>query len=153
MVIVFLAFILAGAWLPGRMTVATSGSLDHRVFFLLPPPAKIELGDYLVFRHQGLSQMQQGLRGDHDQMIKKVGCLPGDQLTMDAANHFFCNGRSLGQALEADSKGRSLPRFSFTGPVPADKLFMVGTHPRSYDSRYFGFVDANEILHTALPLW
>ena len=71
--IVFLAFILTGSWLPGRMTVATSGSLDHRVFFLLPAPAKIELGDYLVFRHQGLSQMQQGLRGDHDQMIKKIG--------------------------------------------------------------------------------
>ena len=51
--IVFLAFILAGAWLPGRVTVATSGSLDHRLFFLLPAPAKVELGDYLVFRHQG----------------------------------------------------------------------------------------------------
>ena len=153
MVIVFLAFILAGAWLPGRMTVATSGSLDHRVFFLLPPPAKIELGDYLVFRHQGLSQMQQGLRGDHDQMIKKVGCLPSDQLTINEVNHFFCNGRSLGQALETDSKGRHLPIFSFNGPVPADKLFMVGTHPRSYDSKYYGFIDVHEILHQALPLW
>jgi len=152
-VIVFLAFILAGAWLPGRMTVATSGSLDHRVFFLLPPPAKIELGDYLVFRHQGLSQMQQGLRGDHDQMIKKVGCLPGGQLTLNAANQFFCNGRLLGQALEADSKGRPLPQFLFNGPVPADKLFMVGTHPRSYDSKYYGFIDVHEISHQALPLW
>ena len=152
-VIAFLAFILAGAWLPGRMTVATSGSLDHRVFFLLPAPAKIELGDYLVFRHQGLSQMQQGLRGDHDQMIKKVGCLPSDQLTINEANHFFCNGRSLGQALETDSKGRPLPIFSFNGPVPAYKLFMVATHPRSYDSKYYGFIDVHEISHQALPLW
>ena len=151
--IVFLAFILMGAWLPGRMTVATSGSLDHRVFFLLPVPAKVELGDYLVFHHQGLSQVQQGLRADHDQMIKKVGCLPGEQLTMNAANHFFCNGRPLGQALEADSKGRLLPHFSFNGPVPADKLFMVGTHPRSYDSKYYGFIDVHEISHQALPLW
>ena len=151
--IVFLAFILAGAWLPGRITVATSGSLDHRVFFLLPAPAKVELDDYLVFRHQGLSQVQPGLRADHDQMIKRVGCLPGDQLTMDVANRFFCNGRLLGQALESDSKGQPLPCFSFNGPVPADKLFMVGTHPRSYDSKYYGFIDAHEISHQALPLW
>lgn len=151
--IVFLAFILAGAWLPSRVTVATSGSLDHRVFFLLPAPAKVELDDYLVFRHQGLSQVQQGLRADHDQMIKKVCCLPGDHLTMDAANHFFCNGRSLGQALEADSKGRPLPQFLFKGQVPAGKLFMVGTHPRSYDSKYYGFIDVHEISHQALPLW
>ena len=152
-VIVFLAFILAGAWLPGRVTVATSGSLDHRLFFLLPAPAKVELGDYLVFRHRDLSQVQLGLRADHDQMIKKVGCLSGNQLTMDAANHYFCNGRLLGQALEADSKGRPLPRFSFSGSVPADKLFMVGTHPRSYDSKYYGFIDVHEISHQALPLW
>ncbi len=151
--IVFLAFILAGAWLPGRVTVATSGSLEHRVFFLLPAPAKVELGDYLVFRHRDLSQVQQGLRADHDQMIKKVGCLPGDQLTMDAANHFFCNGRSLGQALEADSKDRPLPLFSFNGTVPTGKLFMIGTHPRSFDSKYFGFIDVHEISHQALPLW
>ncbi len=151
--IVFLAFILTGAWLPGHVTVATSGSLDHRVFFLLPAPAKVELDDYLVFRHQGLSQVQQGLRADHDQMIKKVGCLPGDQLTMDAANQFFCNGRPLGQALETDSKGRTLPRFSFNGPVPADKLFMIGSHSRSYDSKYYGFIDVHEISHQALPLW
>ena len=152
-VIFFLAFILAGAWLPGRITVATSGSLEHRVFFLLPAPAKVELGDYLVFRHQGLSQMQHGLRGDHDQMIKKVDCLPGDQLTINEANHFFCNGRSLGQALETDSKGRPLPIFSFNGPVPADKMFMVGTNPRSYDSKYYGFIDVHEVSHQALPLW
>ena len=152
-VIVFLAFILAGAWLPGRITVATSGSLDHRVFFLLPAPAKVELGDYLVFRHRGHSQVQQGLRADHDQMIKKVSCLPGDQLTIDEANHFFCNDRLLGLALEADSKGRPLPLFSFNGTVPADKLFMIGTHPRSYDSKYYGFIDAHEISHQALPLW
>ena len=151
--IVFLAFILVGAWLPDRMTVATSSSLDHRVFFLLPAPAKVELGDYLVFSHRGLSQVQQGLRADHDQMIKKVGCLPGDYLNMDAANRFFCNGRPLGQGLEADSKGQPLLLFSFKGPVPADKLFMVGTHPRSYDSKYYGYINVHEISHQALPLW
>ncbi len=151
--LVFLAFILVGAWLPGRITVATSGSLDYRVFFLLPAPAKVELGDYLVFRRQDLSQVQSGLRAYHDQMLKKVGCLPGDQLTMNAANQFFCNGQPLGQALEADSKGRPLPQFSFNGTVPADKLFMVGTHPRSYDSKYYGFIDVHEISHQALPLW
>ena len=151
--IVFLAFILAGAWLPGRITVATSGSLDHRVFFLLPAPTKVELGDYLVFRHQGLSQVQQGLRADHDQMIKQVGCLPGEQLTTDEAHLFTCNGRPLGQALEADNKGQPLPLFSFNGTVPAGKLFMVGSHPRSYDSKYFGFIDEHEIRHQALPLW
>ena len=151
--LVVLASCLLGSWLPGQLTVATSASLDHRVFLLRPVPAQIETGDYLVFRHRDLAQVRQGLGANRERMIKRVGCRPGEWLQVDAELRFSCNGRPLGQALATDSQGRPLPRFTHNGPVPAGQLFLVGTHPRSYDSRYFGFVDAHEILHQALPLW
>ena len=151
--LVVLASFLLGAWLPGQITVATSASLDHRVFLLRPVPAQIETGDYLVFRHRDLAQVRQGLGTNRERMIKRVGCRPGEWLHVDAEHRFTCDGRPLGQALATDSQGRPLPRFIHNGPVPAGQLFVVGTHPRSYDSRYFGFVDAREILHQALPLW
>ena len=153
MTLVVLASCLLGAWLPGQITVATSGSLDHRVFLLRPVPAQIETGDYLVFRHRDLAQVRQGLGANREWMIKRVGCRPGERLQVDAQHRFSCDGRPLGSALATDSQGRPLPRFTHNGPVPAGQLFLVGTHPRSYDSRYFGFVDAREILHQALPLW
>ena len=151
--LVILASCLLGAWLPGQITVATSASLDHRVFLLRPVPARIETGDYLVFRHRDLAQLRQGLGASRERMIKRVGCRPGEWLHVDAEHRFTCNGRPLGQALATDSQGQSLPRFIHNGPVPTGQLFLVGTHHRSYDSRYFGFVDAHEILHQALPLW
>ena len=151
--LVVLTSSLVGAWLPGQITVATSGSLDHRVFLLRPVPAQIETTDYLVFRHRDLAQIRQGLGTNRERMIKRVGCRPGEWLHVDAEHRFTCDDRSLGQALATDSQGRPLPRFTHNGPVPAGQLFFVGTHPRSYDSRYFGFVDAREILHQALPLW
>ena len=151
--LVVLASCLLGAWLPGQITVATSASLDHRVFLLRPVPAQIETNDYLVFRHRDLAQIRQGLGANRERMIKRVGCRPGEWLQVDAEYRFSCNGRPLGQALATDSQGRPLPRFIHNGPVPEGQLFLVGTHPRSYDSRYFGFVDAREILHQALPLW
>ena len=151
--LVVLASCLLGAWLPGQITVATSASLDHRVFLLRPVPAQIETGDYLVFRHRDLAQIRQGLGANRERMIKRVGCRPGEWLQVDAEYRFSCNGRPLGQALATDSQGRPLPRFTHNGPVPVGQLFLVGTHHRSYDSRYFGFVDAREILHQALPLW
>ncbi len=151
--LVVLASFLVGAWLPGQITVATSASLDHRVFLLRPVPARIETGDYLVFRHRDLAQLRQGLGASRERMIKRVGCRPGEWLHVDAEHRFTCNGRPLGQALATDSQGQSLPRFIHNGPVPTGQLFLVGTHHRSYDSRYFGFVDAHEILHQALPLW
>ena len=151
--LVVLASCLLGAWLPGQITVATSGSLDHRVFLLRPVPARIETDDYLVFRHRDLAQVRQGLGANPERMIKRVGCRPGEWLQVDADQRFACDGRPLGQALATDSRGRPLPRFTHNGPVPAGQLFLVGTRSRSYDSRYFGFVHAREILHQALPLW
>ena len=151
--LVVLASCLLGAWLPGEITVATSASLDHRVFLLRPVPAQIETNDYLVFRHRDLDQVRQGLGANRERMIKRVGCRPGEWLHVDAEHRFTCDGRPLGQALATDSQGQSLPRFTHNGPVPTGQLFLVGTHHRSYDSRYFGFVDAREILHQALPLW
>ena len=153
MALVVLTSCLLGAWLPGQITVATSASLDHRVFLLRPVPAQIETDDYLVFRHRDLAQVRQGLGANRERMIKRVGCRPGEWLHVDAEHRFSCDGRPLGQALATDSQGRPLPRFIHNGPVPEGQLFLVGTHPRSYDSRYFGFVDAREILHQALPLW
>ena len=88
-----------------------------------------------------------------DKLIKKVGCAPGEELTRDDQRQFFCQGILIGQALEADSLKRPLPQFQFSGIVPEKNFFMIGTNPRSYDSRYFGFVDADKILHKALPLW
>ena len=151
--LVVLASCLLGSWLPGRITVATSASLDHRVFLLRTVPKRIENGDYLVFRHRDLAQVRQGLNANRERMIKRVGCRPGEWLQVDAEQRFACDGRLLGKALATDSQGRPLPRFTHNGPVPAGQLFLVGTHPRSYDSRYFGFVAAREILHQALPLW
>lgn len=151
--LVVLASCLLGAWLPGQLTVATSASLDHRVFLLRTVPKRIENGDYLVFRHRDLAQVRQGLNANRERMIKRVGCRPGEWLQVDAEQRFACDGRLLGQALATDSQGRPLPRFTHNGPVPEGQLFLVGTHPRSYDSRYFGFVHAREFLHQALPLW
>ena len=133
--LVVLASCLLGAWLPGQLTVATSGSLDHRVFLLRPVPAQIETNDYLVFRHHDLAQVRQGLGANRERMIKRVGCRPGEWLQVDAELRFSCDGRPLGQALATDSQGRPLPQFIHNGPVPAGQLFLVGTHPRSYDSR------------------
>ena len=36
--LIVLASCLLGSWLPGQITVATSASLDHRVFLLRPVP-------------------------------------------------------------------------------------------------------------------
>jgi len=151
--LMFLAALLAGLWLPPRIIVATSPSLNHRVFFLIKEKSKIKTGDYLVFRHIKTTFVDSGLYKENNRLIKQVGCSPGETQTRDVNDRFFCEQKLLGKALTRDSKGRDLPQFNFIGPVPDDNFFMVGSNPRSFDSKYFGFIQADEILYKALPLW
>jgi conjugative transfer signal peptidase TraF len=151
--IVVLAALLTGAWLPERIIVSTSPSLDNRIFFLTKTKAAIKNGDYLVFKHRDTSFVRKGIDQANDRLLKKVGCSSGEMLLVNTKKTFFCGSKELGTALDVDSKGRPLPVFDFTGVVPDNSYFMVGTNPRSFDSRYFGFIHADEILYKALPIW
>lgn len=151
--IVVLAALLVGAWLPERIIVSTSPSLHHRVFFLVKARDKFKTDDYLVFRHRDTAFVRKGLDQENDRLIKRFGCGPGEILTSNADKQYFCGQKLLGKALETDSNGRPLPLFQFAGPVPENNYFMMGINPRSFDSRYFGFVHADDILYKALPLW
>ncbi len=155
--IVFLAAVLLGSLVPGRLIVAVSDSLDHRLFFMTGfNRDRITNGDYLVFQgdqREISAHTKPMVNKTLDRLIKKVGCAPGETLTRDDQREFFCNGCFVGKALETDSLKRPLPQFQFSGIVPDNCFFMIGTNPRSYDSRYFGFITVDKIRHKALPLW
>ncbi|MEW6489589.1 MAG: S26 family signal peptidase [Thermodesulfobacteriota bacterium] len=138
-------------WLPPRLCVTTTDSLRSRVFFLRDRgiAGEIGRGDYVRFERvhpwAGTSEPVS--------LLKEVGCGPGDELRVYATGDVYCNGDYLGWALAEDSEGNPLPLFRFDGVIPEGKLFVVGHHPRSWDSRYFGFVDVEEVLNRAYPLF
>ena len=150
--IVVIAAFLVGSWLPARIIVATSASLQQRIFFLVPNIKDVKTGDYVVFRHKD-SHIYKGLSKNNDHIIKIIGCSPGEILSNNKNNQFFCNRVLLGTALRKDSKGHRLPQFDYSGPVPENSYFMVGTNPRSYDSKYFGFISGDDFLYKAIPIW
>jgi len=150
----FLAALLLGLWLPQRIAVATSPSLEHRVFFLVHAKAgTIKTGDYLVVKQHDTPFIKRGLNKETDNLIKQVGCSPGQIVTRNEERQLFCDGRSLGTSLITDSQGNLLPQFNYSGTVPDDSYFLVGSHPRSFDSKYFGFIHSDDIVHKAFPLW
>jgi len=81
-------------------------------------------------------------------LIKKVGCYPGDVLTFKGGA-FYCNGKRLGRAHpEAPA-----PPFKWNGRIPKGHYFLIGTHPRSFDSRYMGFFSLDRITGVLIPLY
>ena len=81
--------------------------------------------------------------------IKYIACMEGDDLVV-SNGEVRCNGKYLGSQIKQDSKGNKLPQFEFNGKVPKDKYFMWTPFVKSYDSRYWGFVDRSDILGKAI---
>lgn len=78
--------------------------------------------------------------------LKRVGALPGDQLKADGIHHLYVNGEQLNGTMPNPNVSY-LPHFTFDGTVPKHSVLIYTEHPHSLDSRYFGFVDRNELFY------
>lgn len=153
--LVLLGLLVLGLSTPHHFAVVISESIDHRVFFITPWIGKIKQGDYLMYNKSDLNlHIRRGTNGyTTDHMLKIVGCVPEDELAVNDGLYYTCNNVPLGQALEKDSKGNDMPLFKYQGKIPEDQYFMIGTNPRSYDSKYYGFINYGEFIAKAFPIW
>lgn len=120
-------------------------SLSYRFFWISYDRTAIKkarTGDYVIFKEYVPAPVDR-----ESDLIKRIGCMSGDQLTVDGHDDYFCNGTYLGRA-----NSHTGAAFRFNGTVPPERLFMIGDNPASYDSRYFGFVDRSRIKSRAWPV-
>lgn len=80
---------------------------------------------------------------------KIVMCEAGDTLSTKGLE-YYCNGKFLGMARTTDKEGRAVSPFEYNGLIPKDNYFVMGTHERSFDSRYWGFVNKTHIKGVAI---
>jgi len=85
-------------------------------------------------------------------ILKMIACDSGDYLKVTDKKKYYCNGKYLCVAKDASSAGEAVDNFVFNGQIPSGKFFAMGTHPRSWDSRYFGFVDKGKIMAILKPI-
>ena len=82
-------------------------------------------------------------------LVKQVTCPSGSVLETRGLE-YFCNGYLIATALVKDSQGNEIKQFHFTGTVPDNMLFVTGENPKSYDSRYFGFIAKDKVVEVGL---
>jgi len=140
---------------PGRVLVNHSSSLPLGAYLLrsgLPRrglPVAYCLP--LAFTHFGLRRgyLRPGRCPAGTQpILKYLAALPGDCVDVDSRGvvRFDRFGGSA-RALPSDSRGRPIwayPPGRYR--VPPGSVWLVGTHPRSWDSRYYGPVPAHGVL-------
>jgi len=147
----------AGSFLPERISVTLTPSVKHRVWWLSQDTSKVRHGQYVLFHLpssnlKGMPVPETVVNRQDIRAIKRVGCDEGEALSQKKRD-FFCGDEFLGHAKETSQKGEPLTPFLFTGRIPAGKVFLVGDHPDSFDSRYFGLVEKSNYLAWARPIF
>jgi conjugal transfer pilin signal peptidase TrbI len=128
------AISLAIAFGMERVVLAHGESVPYTVFWKLPRSMPVK-GDYVMLE---ISHPIVGPRPT--ELTKKLVCDEGDLLQLKG-DAFYCNGVRLGGFITRTWDDKPLVPFAYDGTIPVGQAFVMGSHPRSFDSRYFGLVD------------
>ncbi|MCI0457054.1 MAG: S26 family signal peptidase [Gemmataceae bacterium] len=157
--------------LPGRLVLQARSpqSVTFTIGVRLAPPADWQPGDLVAFRTPDLRPYYPA----GTSFTKAVAGVPGDRV-IRLGRDFYVNGRYADTARATDSYGRPAQLFTpparhqplchqppvaqrscreMTAPlVPDAALFVLGSHERSYDGRYWGYVNSTEVLGRVVAL-
>lgn len=90
------------------------------------------------------------LRHDHN-LLKRVAAMGGDRVCRHGIL-VWIDSHIRVWARRNDGGGRALPVWSGCRQLKGDELFILGTHPSSFDSRYFGPILRSDVISVASPL-
>lgn len=127
-------------------------SLPHLVVWVQPSSAPLARGELVIYRFvgEGGNGDQRGLKDQT--LFKQVAGLPGDVITV-SDREVFVNGVSMGHAKPRTFDRKPLSPIA-AGVIPEGMVYVRGTHPDSFDSRYSaaGLVPASAVLSRVKPL-
>jgi signal peptidase I/conjugal transfer pilin signal peptidase TrbI len=151
---IMLPFVILCLVTSRRIFYSLTPSLPYTLFWLSPVNAgqEIDLGTYIMFTAPKSYSVLAGVNlHDSAKAMKQVRCKEGQTLIV-RERKFFCDNFFIGEAKEKTRSGLPLAEFVFNGVIPHGKLFVMGSHRDSYDSRYIGFIERAAVEATGTPL-
>jgi conjugative transfer signal peptidase TraF len=85
-------------------------------------------------------------------LLKTVAAASGDRVCR-YGGHIFVRGVFTAHALETDSRRRPMPVWQGCRTLPAGELFLLSHAPDSFDSRYSGPVQVEQVVGRATPIF
>ncbi|MGH8459348.1 MAG: S26 family signal peptidase [Nevskiales bacterium] len=127
------------SWTMDHLVVVRGDSIRYRLVWVAG--GEVHKGDYVNLR---VSHPIISADGQETLLTKRVDCIAGETLRFDG-KQFWCRDILLGGVIAKTWDGKPLTPFAWDGPIPDGKVFVMGEHPRSFDSRYFGLVDLQRL--------
>ena len=142
----------ASLWLPAVLVYAPSASLPKGWYVRAFPARTITVGDLVVLEMPASMAAYVPLDVPHSRLLKHVAALGGDTVCWerDAMVSSTPQG-TVRYPLRPDMPTTAHPAGCHT--LEAESMVIVGTHPRSFDSRYVGAVPVRLVRFRVVPLW
>ncbi len=119
------------------------------------PGARVSAGDMVLAKTPGSVRSLAAARHYIPAtvpLLKRVAAMRG-AVVCATDKRILIDRRLAAVRLATDPHGRPLPRWNGCGRLGHGRFFLLNAAPDSFDSRYFGPVDAAAIIGTATPLW
>lgn len=133
------------------MDLSAVSSNEH-VFFTIKKKesliSDLKKDDYVAFDSDFLAPVvKEGMT-----VIKQIKGLPNDKILVKDGK-VYVNQELVAEIHENAMKKLNKPKNGFDREevVPANHIFVIGSHPRSYDSRYWGFYKVEGKISRAYP--
>lgn len=106
-------------------------------------------GEVFAFKASGLAPVF----ADGTTIVKVLEGMPGEQVSVSEEGTTI-NGRTVATGLQvAHDYGIDPARYVREGAIPDDGYWFFGRTADSFDSRYWGSVQRNQIVGKAYPIW
>ncbi len=122
--------------LKGQLYANIGVSTNKHLFWRSPGP--LHNHDFVTFT------LRHPLLPHPAEVVKEVRCEPGQHLVV-TDKKAWCNGEYLGPKKPKTLDGRPMPKWTFDSVIPEGKFFLMNPHKDSFDSRYYGLRDREEL--------
>ena len=151
-----IAAVFAAAYVkPTVRIVYNPSDSAPRGWYLVRPAPRLSVGEYVVARLPSDTAAFAATRGYLPRsvpILKQIGAVNGQRVCI-RDGVVYVSGAAMARVLDHDGKGRPLTAWRHCQELGVGELFLLNTtNPGSFDSRYFGPIDASFVRGRATPL-
>lgn len=151
-----LAIVLASALLPPTPRLVWNASASAPIgLYSVTPGAIVEPGEMVIARTpQAFRRMAAERRHlpMNVPLVKRAVATAGDEVCA-LGQEIFLNGRRISERKPADRAGRPMPMWSGCVRLRGRQLFLMMDDQASFDGRYFGVSERDDVIGRARLLW
>ncbi|EHA1082422.1 signal peptidase I [Photobacterium damselae] len=123
--------------------------LPYTYYLFFNGVSEYKIGNIYSFETHEVPLFKDGTR-----LGKMLLAKEGDLITINK-DGLFVNERLITKEtlVHANKLNKEISSFYTSYTIPKGKLFMYGTEPKSYDSRYYGLIESKSLTGRLIPLW